>query len=123
MNDLVASNTKKAKTLTKLIEINERLQQEVEDNDTFISALTKCEAKSTEENIYASMEFQSNRTTAYLSIRDTNPEVLGEKLANLKEVWQDIERIARLEEENEAAVKEKYEEVTINHVITLFGIY
>lgn len=116
MNELSAINTKKMQTLSRLTEMQERVGHENQDNTEFISVLTKFESKSPNDNTHVSMDYHTNRTTFAIISKDDDPEVLGQKLAELKETYDNIERLFQFEEESETAVINKYDELVGDNV-------
>ena len=72
------------------------------------------------EIAHFALEQAPERIPPYMSSRSEGPGSLGERLLQLKEAWENIERLYILEGEAEAAVKEKLNEVSKDHVF-LFG--
>lgn len=122
MNELSASNAKKMKTLSRIAEMNQRVEHENQDNSEFISILTKFEAKSPNDNTHLSMDVNTNRTTFAIIGKDNDPEILGQKLAELKETYENIERLSQFEEESETAVRNKYDELVGDNVTSSIDV-
>ena len=119
MNELSSSNVKKMKTLSRLAEMTQRVEHENQDNSEFISILTKFESKSPNDNTHMSMDYHTNRTTFAIISKEDDPEVLGQKLAELKETYENIERLSQFEEETETAVRNKYDELVGDNVTSV----
>jgi len=116
MDQLLADNNEKREVLARLREkqgIENRLNNE---NKDFAETMANFNSQNATENMNFSMEYQPAQLPDYMSYKEEDPEVLGERIIKLKETCENIERLYVLEEEAESAVTSKYEELLINKV-------
>ncbi len=116
MDQLFADNNEKRELLAKLREkqgIENRLNNE---NKDFAETIGQFNPQNATENMNFSMEYQPAQLPDYMSYKEEDPEVLGERIIKLKEACENIERLYVMEEEVESAVKSKYEELLMNKV-------
>ena len=116
MDELFANNNQKRELLARLREKQEIENRLNHENKEFAEAISQLDPQNTKENFNYSMEYQPAQLPDYLSYKEEDPEVLGERIIRLKESNENIERLYILEEEVETAVKTKYEELLVNKV-------
>ena len=90
--------------------------QETADVEVYMTKMQELESMIPKEIAHFALEQTPERIPPYMPVRDEDPANMGERLLQLKEAWENIERLYILEGEAEAAVKEKLNEVSKDHV-------
>ncbi len=113
---MTSTNKKKQELLEQLKRTQEKEVQETADMNVYTAKMEELESLVPKEIAHFALEQAPERIPPYMRVRDEDPGHMGERLLQLKEAWENIERMYILEGEAEAAVKEKLNEVSKDHV-------
>lgn len=115
MNELRAINTKKASALEGLRNLNERLEEENEYNTISPNVTSRLDQRNTRSELYMSLGDTTNRMTSVVN-EFAGPEALFEKVEQLKDTLENVDKLLKVEEETEGAVVNKLDELLSDNV-------